>query len=78
MGVPVATTPFRSCGSDDFSESSTVMPSLMSFIGTGAEGGIGLPHAQFLPRRAALRLAAVTLATNYIAAADTILTHHTP
>ncbi|MDF1487291.1 M20 metallopeptidase family protein [Tessaracoccus caeni] len=78
MGVPVATTPFRSCGSDDFSEYSTVMPSLMSFIGTGAEGGVGLHHAQFLPRRDALRLAAVTLATNYVAAADTILTHHAP
>lgn len=73
LGFPVATTPFRSCGSDDFSEYSTVMPSLMSFIGTGAEGGIGLHHAQFLPRRDALRLSAVALATNYVAAAGTIL-----
>ena len=73
LGVPVAATPFRSCGSDDFSEYSTVMPSLMSFIGTGAEGGVGLHHAQFLPRRDALRLSAVALATNYVAASGVIV-----
>ncbi|WP_342371948.1 M20 family metallopeptidase [Propioniciclava soli] len=69
VGVPVAAEPFRSCGSDDFSEYGQVVPSLMSFIGTGSANGIGLHHAQFLPGRDALRLAAVALATSYVAAA---------
>ena len=64
--------PFRSCGSDDFSEYGHVVPSLMSFVGVGSEGGVGLHHAQFLPGRGALRLCAVALAANYVAAAAQI------
>ncbi|MDN5571066.1 MAG: amidohydrolase [Propionibacteriaceae bacterium] len=72
MGVPVAAEPFRSCGSDDFSEYGEVVPSLMSFIGTGSVNGIGLHHAQFLPGRDALRLSAVALAANYVAASGLV------
>lgn len=67
LGVPVASVPFRSCGSDDFSEYNEVVPSLMSFIGTAAPAGVGLHHAKFLPGRDALRLCAVALAANYVA-----------
>lgn len=67
--IPIAQVPFRSCGSDDFSEYGQVVPSLMSFIGVGSDGGVGLHHPKFLPGRSALRLCAVALATNYVAAA---------
>ena len=72
LAIPVAHVPFRSCGSDDFSEYGHVVPSLMSFVGVGSEGGVGLHHAQFLPGRSALRLCAVALAANYVAAAGQI------
>ena len=72
LGVPVAAVPFRSCGSDDFSEYNELVPSLMSFVGTAAPDGVGLHHAAFLPGRRALRLCAVTLAANYVAAADLV------
>ncbi|MFV0406450.1 MAG: M20 family metallopeptidase [Propioniciclava sp.] len=71
-GIPMATSAFRSCGSDDFAEYGQVVPSLMSFVGTGAVDGIGLHHAQFLPGRDTLRLAAVTLASAYVAATDSL------
>ena len=61
LEIPVAAVPFRSCGSDDFSEYGQVVPSLMSFIGVGSEGGVGLHHPKFLPGRSALRLSAETL-----------------
>lgn len=67
--ILIAQVPFRSCGSDDFSEYGQVVPSLMSFIGVGSDGGVGLHHPKFLPGRSALRLCAVALATNYVAAA---------
>ncbi|QIK73017.1 hypothetical protein G7070_13050 [Propioniciclava coleopterorum] len=70
LGVRVAETPFRSCGSDDFSEYGESVPSLMSFVGTGPVEGVGLHHARFLPGREALRLCAVTYAASYVAAAD--------
>lgn len=70
LGVPVAAVPFRSCGSDDFSEYNEVVPSLMSFVGVHAPDGVGLHNAQFLPSRQALRLTAVALATSYVAGAQ--------
>lgn len=73
IGVPTADDPFRSCGSDDFSEYSQMVPSLMSFIGTGSIDGVGLHHARFLPGRDSLRLAALTLAASYVAAAEAVL-----
>lgn len=72
LGLDVADVPFRSCGSDDFSEYNDVMPTLMTFVGTRAPEGVGLHHAQFLPGRAALRLCAIALAANYVAAADLV------
>ncbi len=72
IGVPVAAVPFRSCGSDDFSEYGEVVPSLMSFVGTGSADGVGLHHPRFLPGRNTLRLCAVALATGYVAAAETL------
>lgn len=69
MGLTVAETPFRSCGSDDFAEYGTVSASLMAFVGTGGGEGIGLHHGAFLPDREALRLAAQTYAAGYVAAA---------
>ncbi|MDO5534076.1 MAG: M20 family metallopeptidase [Propionibacteriaceae bacterium] len=72
LGIGVAAVPFRSCGSDDFAEYNELVPSLMSFVGTGTGDGIGLHHAQFLPGRGSLRLAAVALAANYVAAAGQI------
>ena len=72
LGVPVAAVPFRSCGSDDFSEYGEVVPSLMSFVGTGSPDGVGLHHSRFLPGRDALRLSAVALAANYVAASGLV------
>ncbi|HHU39656.1 MAG TPA: amidohydrolase [Propionibacterium sp.] len=72
LGVPVAAVPFRSCGSDDFSEYNELVPSLMSFVGTSAPEGVGLHHAAFLPGRRALRLCAITLAANYVAGAHLV------
>ncbi|MFT3875437.1 MAG: M20 family metallopeptidase [Propioniciclava sp.] len=74
VGVPVAPVPFRSCGSDDFSEYNELVPSLMSFVGTGSAHGVGLHHAQFLPTSGALRLSAVALAANFAAAAHLLQT----
>ena len=41
----------RSCGADDFSYYSDVVPSLMAFlgVGTGGSGEPGLHHPRFLP-----------------------------
>ena len=71
-GVVQPSEAFRSCGSDDFAEYGQMVPSLMSFVGTGSADGVGLHHARFLPGRDALRLAAVTLAASYVAACDTV------
>lgn len=72
LGIPVADVPFRSCGSDDFSEYGEIVPSLMSFIGTGTGDGVSLHSAKFLPGRGAMRLSAIALAANYLAAAETL------
>ena len=73
VGVTVAETPFRSCGSDDFGEYGLATASVMCFVGTGRVDGVGLHHGAFLPGRDALRLAAHTLAAGYVAAAQTVL-----
>lgn len=69
LGIPVAPTPFRSCGSDDFSEYCVAVPSVMCFVGTGVEGGVGLHHPGFLPGRPALQLSAHALAAAFVAGA---------
>ena len=72
LGVTVAETPFRSCGSDDFAEYGRETASLMCFIGTGRINGAGLHHGAYLPGRDALELAAVAYASGYVAAASTL------
>lgn len=71
MGVTVAETPFRSCGSDDFAEYGRAAASVMCFVGTGRDG-IGLHHGAFLPGRDSLRLSAQAFAAGYAAAASLI------
>lgn len=73
LGITVAETPFRSCGSDDFAEYGRAAASVMSFIGTGRVDGIGLHHGAFLPGRDALELAAQAYAAGYVAAAGMII-----
>lgn len=73
LGITVAETPFRSCGSDDFAEYGLATASVMCFVGTGRIDGIGLHHGAFLPGREALQLAAHTMAAGYVAAAGMLL-----
>ena len=70
LGITVAETPFRSCGSDDFAEYGSAAASLMTFVGTGRGDGIGLHHGAFLPDRDALSLVATAYAAGYLAAAS--------
>ena len=72
LGVTVAETPFRSCGSDDFAEYGTATASLMCFVGTGRINGVGLHHGAYLPGRDAIELAAVAFAGGYAAAVDAL------
>ncbi|MFD0866192.1 M20 family metallopeptidase, partial [Tessaracoccus lubricantis] len=72
MGLTVAETPFRSCGSDDFAEYGREAASVMCFIGTGHVDGVGLHHGAFLPGRESLQLAAHAFAAGYVAAAGLI------
>ncbi len=65
-------TPWRSCGSDDFSFFSAIAPLLMAFV--GLEGAPGfhvrpLHHPEFLPPEAAVSAVARTLAMSYLGAA---------
>ena len=73
LGLTVAETPFRSCGSDDFAEYGVATASVMCFVGTGRTDGIGLHHGAFLPGRETLRLAAHTLAAGYVAACGSLV-----
>ncbi|HJE50596.1 MAG TPA: M20 family metallopeptidase [Tessaracoccus flavescens] len=72
MGLTVAETPFRSCGSDDFAEYGLATASIMCFVGTGRTDGIGLHHGAFLPGRETLRIVAQTMAAGYVAAAGAL------
>lgn len=72
MGITVAETPFRSCGSDDFAEYGRAAASVMCFVGTGKLDGVGLHHGAFLPGRDALELCAQAFAAGYVAAAGLI------
>lgn len=68
LGLTVAETPFRSCGSDDFAAYGTVTASVMCFVGTGRINGVGLHHGAFLPGRETLRTAALSFAGAYLGA----------
>ena len=77
-GVPLAQRPFRSCGSDDFAAYCERIPSVMMFVGTGAELAlvervqVGLHHERFLPDDENIRLAAYALASGYVGAAELV------
>jgi amidohydrolase len=66
----VAAEPVRSCGADDFSFYSTVVPSLMVFVGVGtaAASDPGLHHPAFLPPDSAVGVVAHTMLAAYAAA----------
>ncbi len=61
---------FRSFGSDDFSHYGETTPSLMMFVGTGAERG-GLHDASYLPDDAYVATVAEALIAGYCAAVAT-------
>jgi amidohydrolase len=68
--VPVA-TPFASCGSDDFAWYGEAAPSLMLFVGTGAEDGASALHdPRFLPSDARVGAVARAMLAGYLAAAE--------
>lgn len=78
LGITVAETPFRSCGSDDFAEYGLEAASVMCFVGTGRINGAGLHNGSYLPDREALRTAARAYAAGYVAASGIILTASEP
>lgn len=65
--------PMRSCGADDFSFYSELLPGVMAFVGvetTGVEPQPSLHHAEFLPDTDAVRRLALTLAAGYLGACE--------
>ena len=72
-GLPVADTPFRSLGADDFSHFGQRVPIVMMFVGTGEDADtrhdVGLHHAKFLPGEHIVRTVAAALAAGYVAGA---------
>ncbi len=64
----VVETEFRSCGADDFSYFSAVVPSVMLFAGSGTS--VSLHHPQFLPPDEAVGQVAAAMLTGYLAALD--------
>jgi len=61
-------TEFRSCGADDFSYFSAVVPSVMMFAGSGT--AVSLHHPQFLPADEAVGQVAAAMLAGYLAALD--------
>jgi len=59
-------TEFRSCGADDFSYYSAVVPSVMLFVGSGTD--VSLHHPQFLPADDAVGQVAAAMLAGYLAA----------
>jgi amidohydrolase len=66
--------PLRSCGADDFSYYCALVPSLMVFVGVGADDGEspGLHHPDFLPSDDAVALVARAMLSSYLAACSTV------
>lgn len=65
--------PMRSCGADDFSFYSELLPGVMAFVGVETEGATTQPslhHAEFLPDPDAVRRVAVALAAAYLGSCD--------
>ncbi len=61
-------TDFRSCGADDFSYFTAVVPSVMLFAGSGT--AVSLHHPQFLPADEAVGQVATAMLAGYLAALD--------
>ena len=59
-------TEFRSCGADDFSYYSAVVPSVMLFVGSGT--AVSLHHPRFLPADEAVGQVATVMLAGYLAA----------
>jgi amidohydrolase len=59
-------TEFRSCGADDFSYYSAVVPTVMLFVGSGT--AVSLHHPQFLPADDAVGQVAAVMLAGYLAA----------
>jgi amidohydrolase len=64
----VVDTEFRSCGADDFSYYTAVVPSMMLFAGSGT--AVSLHHPQFLPADEAVGQVAAAMLAGYLAALD--------
>lgn len=67
----LALDPFRSCGADDFSHYSAIVPILMMFVGTNQSrtddhSAPGLHHSKFLPTDESIRHMAMAMAASYI------------
>jgi amidohydrolase len=62
----VVDTEFRSCGADDFSYFSAVVPSVMLFVGSGT--AVSLHHPRFLPADDAVGQVASAMLAGYLAA----------
>jgi amidohydrolase len=58
-------TEFRSCGADDFSYYSAVVPSVMLFVGSGTK--VSLHHPRFLPADDAVGQVAAAMLAGYLA-----------
>jgi amidohydrolase len=63
-------TEFRSCGADDFSYYSAVVPSVMLFVGSGT--AVSLHHPQFLPADDAVGQVAAAMLAGYLAAVSSL------
>ncbi len=59
-------TEFRSCGADDFSYYSAIVPSVMLFAGSGTD--VSLHHSRFLPADDAVGQVAAVMLAGYLAA----------
>lgn len=69
-GLPAAAD-LRSCGADDFAFYAEKLPTLMMFVGTGADAG-ALHSARFLPSEQAVDDTAMTLLAGVLAAAEAV------
>lgn len=59
-------TEFRSCGADDFSYYSAVVPTVMLFVGSGTD--VSLHHPRFLPADETVGQVAAAMLAGYLAA----------
>jgi amidohydrolase len=63
-------TEFRSCGADDFSYYSAVVPTVMLFVGSGT--AVSLHHPRFLPADETVGQVAAVMLAGYVAAVSSL------